>query len=190
VAGVWGLDSTSEQGGFFGHVVDRDHLLRRGSLPRRVDMLDELCMVLPRDTPLRFDPELAWHLYGTDLCLSARETGLDVAVLDAVCHHNSLTASVDPAYHRSEEVIARKWAGALPIPTICSVIDGSPRPEVVAELEQTVADLGELVARLDEERQAAQLQCQELAGRIASMEASPFWKARRIYAAARSLRRR
>ena len=182
VAGVWGLDSSSAEGGFFGHVLDRDHLLRRGPLPRRVDMLDELCMVVPRRTPLRFDPAVSWHLYGTDLCLSAREAGLEVAVLDAVCHHNSLTASLDPAYRRSEEVIARKWVARLPVATICSVIDGVPSRQEVAELE-------ERVATLDEERRAAQLQCQELGARIASMEASPFWKARRLYAAARSRRR-
>jgi hypothetical protein len=41
-----------------------------------------------RDTPLRFDPALGFHLGGADIRLQARERGLAVVVLGALCHHS------------------------------------------------------------------------------------------------------
>ena len=69
-------------------------------LPARVSTLDELLLVLPRDTPLRFDQDLGFHLYGADICLQARERGLSVVVLDAQCHHNTRTVSLPKAFFR------------------------------------------------------------------------------------------
>ena len=65
-----------------GWVVDRGRLLQDGpELPARVATLDELLLVLPRDTPLRFDPALGFHLYGADICLQARERELAVVAI-------------------------------------------------------------------------------------------------------------
>lgn len=191
IAGVWGLDSGPHDGGFFGHVVDRDHLLSTDNkFPRPVDMIDELVMVLPRGTPLRVDPDLGWHLYGTDLCLAARQLGLGVAVLDAICHHNSLTGDVPPAYSQSEDVIAAKWRQHLPIATICSVIERSSTQRRLAQLEARTQQADASIGALVEERDAARDALHESQLRIAAMEASPFWKLRQRYAAARALVRR
>ena len=46
-----------------------------------VATLDELLLIVRRDSPLRFDPELGFHLYGADLCLQALEQGLAVVAL-------------------------------------------------------------------------------------------------------------
>ena len=64
-------------------------------------------MVVPRDTPLRVEAALGWHLYGTDLALQAQQRALRVVVLDALCHHNSLTGRVPWKYRESERVLAR-----------------------------------------------------------------------------------
>ena len=62
------------------------------SLPADVDGLDELLMVVPRQTRrCASTPTLGWHLYGTDLALQAQQRELRVVVVDAPCHHNSLT---------------------------------------------------------------------------------------------------
>ena len=107
-----------------GWVVDRGRLLRDGpELPARVATLDELLLVVPRNTPLRFDPALGFHLYGADICLQAAERGLAVVALGALCHHNSRSVGLPEAFFPSAEVFARKWRHRLPVATPCVVID-------------------------------------------------------------------
>jgi hypothetical protein len=106
--------------------VDRDRLLREGEpLPSPVEALDELLLVVPRDTPLRFDPALGFHLYGADLCLQARRMGLQAVALDAVCFHHSRGVGLPAVFHDSARAFARKWADRLPVATPCAVIDDS-----------------------------------------------------------------
>ena len=58
-----------------GWVVDRGReLYERPELPARAATLDELLLVIRRDSPLRFDPSLGFHMYGADICLQAAET--------------------------------------------------------------------------------------------------------------------
>ena len=79
-------------------------------LPARVATLDELLLVVPKTTPLRFDPELGFHLYGADLCLQAAERGLAVVAIECLCYHNSRHIGLPEAFFKSAEVFARKWA--------------------------------------------------------------------------------
>jgi hypothetical protein len=107
-----------------GWVIDRGRVLRDGpELPARVATLDELVLVVRRDTPLRFDPSLGFHLYGADICLQARELGLAVVALAAPCRHNSRSVGLPEAFYRSAEVFARKWSHRLPVATPCVIID-------------------------------------------------------------------
>jgi hypothetical protein len=85
--------------------------------------LDELLLVVRRDTPLRADLVLGFHLYGADLCLQARERGLVVVALAAPCVHNSRNVALPVAFFSSAEVFARKWANRLPVATPCVVFD-------------------------------------------------------------------
>jgi hypothetical protein len=135
VAGVYGVGPV-EQSEFslaaerVGWVVDRERLLRDGpELPARVATLDELLLVLPRNTPLRFDPALGFHLYGADLGLQAQDRGLAIVALRALCHHNSRSVGLPAAFFHSAEVFARKWKHRLPVATSCVVIasDGEVR---------------------------------------------------------------
>jgi hypothetical protein len=122
-----------------GHAVDRDSLLRTGpELPARVDGLDELVLVVPRDTDLRVEPRVGWHLYGTDLALQVHRAGGWTAVLDIPCHHNSLVHSLDRGYKHSEAVLATKWPDELPIVTNNSTIEEDPRDRRMRELEEFI----------------------------------------------------
>jgi glycosyltransferase involved in cell wall biosynthesis len=130
VAGVYGVGAPRElEGGGLeaeriGHVVDRGRLLsERSALPAPASTLDELLLVLPRGTPLRFDPALGFHLYGADICLQAAEQGAGVAVLEALCSHNSRGVGLPEAFFASAAVFARKWAARLPVATPCVVFD-------------------------------------------------------------------
>jgi Glycosyltransferase like family len=107
-----------------GWVVDRGRLLRDGpELPERVATLDELLLVVRRDSGLRFDPALGFHLYGADICFQAREQGLAVVAMAAPCHHNSRSVGLPEAFFASAEVFARKWSHRLPVATPCVVLD-------------------------------------------------------------------
>jgi SAM-dependent methyltransferase len=173
-----------------GHVVDRDQLLATDEpLPTTVDGIDEMLMIVPRDTPLRFDPALGWHLYGTDLALEAHARGLRTVILDVPCHHNSLLGGLDDSYGHSESVLARKWSGELPIVTNSSTIDRDPLAEQVAALRADLEAAQQDLARQVEATEAAD---QQLAARdelIAAMEASKAWRARSLLNRARGRRR-
>jgi len=99
-------------------------LLREGrALPARVATLDELLLVVRRDSGLHFEPALGFHLYGADICLQAHERGLAVIAVAALCHHNSRTIDLPDAFFASIRVFARKWSHRLPVATSCIVVD-------------------------------------------------------------------
>jgi SAM-dependent methyltransferase len=127
VAGLYGAShDPAAPGGVVeaGHVLDR-HTLRRGTspLPARVQGLDELLLAVPRTTPLRFDPTLGFHFYGTDLACQARAVGLAAVVVDAPAFHNSQTGDqAPPAFHESGRVFKARWKASLPIATPCALV--------------------------------------------------------------------
>ncbi len=194
IGGVFGVLDRRVPFDAIGRVVHRDRLLMHRDLPADVDGLDELLMVVPRQTPLRVDPDLGWHLYGTDLALQAIRRGLRVVVLDATCHHNSLTGRVPWKYRDSERVLARKWKDRLPVHTNLSSIDswlldpsgptGAPGPEEAPEPAQP-APIADLVTRLRREQVALGAELEQARLQVASMRASPFWRARERFAALR-----
>jgi hypothetical protein len=57
------------------------------------------------------------------ICLQAREKGLAVVAIEALCHHNSGSARLPEAIYESDYVLARKWKHRLPIATPCAIID-------------------------------------------------------------------
>src|SRR5207248_4684461 len=120
VAGVYGVGPVRAAPGQplaaerIGRVVDRGRMLEDGpELPAPAATLDELLLIVRRDTPLRFDPALGFHLYGADLCFQAGERGLAVVVLGALCHHNSRSVRLPESFLASAETFARKWAHRL-----------------------------------------------------------------------------
>ena len=54
---------------------------------------------------------------------SARERGLAVVALGALCHNNSRSVGLPEAFFQSAEVFARNWSRRLPAATPCVIID-------------------------------------------------------------------
>jgi len=54
--------------------------------------LDELCLIINKQTGLRFRDEriTGFHFYGADICMNAKSKGLHNFAIDAYCYHNSL----------------------------------------------------------------------------------------------------
>jgi 2-polyprenyl-3-methyl-5-hydroxy-6-metoxy-1,4-benzoquinol methylase len=126
VAGVFGVDKQGESFRRIGRVVDRDNLLDVSlEYPAKVHSLDELLLVVPKNTELRFDAALGFHFYGADLCLSAAAQGLPAIVLDALCLHNSRTSGHNSAFYQSARVFVEKWREELPIATPCVRLSNS-----------------------------------------------------------------
>lgn len=124
VLGVYGVAGDPAGLARFGKVADREFLLDEPApLPAQAGGLDELLLVVPRRSPLRFDPALGFHLYGTDICLAAERHGLAAVVIDAPCFHNSKQGAALPdAYRHSSSVLAAKWRERLPIATPCMIV--------------------------------------------------------------------
>lgn len=124
VVGVYGIAGEPSCDDRAGHVLDRSRMLNEPTpLPSLVHSLDELLIAIRCDSGLRFDPGLGWHLYGTDLCLEAQKRGLQSAVIDALCFHNSHNVELPAAFYQSEHYLARKWPEQLPLVTPCKTIE-------------------------------------------------------------------
>lgn len=206
VAGVFGFDRTDDVPTHVGRVVDRDRLLDRPTpLPARVDSLDEILLAVHRDSGLRLDPALGWHLYGADLVLQAQRAGLEAVVLDAPLLHNSLFSRVEETFHHAREVLLDKWPDVRPFTTNMGRLDTMrPTPPTVtwdvellgrvralearlvaseertrtAEARTSAAETDRDRARAD--RATARARLQQLQARVARMEQSVFWRARRV----------
>ena len=79
--------------------------------------------MLPRHTPLSFDPSLGFHFYGADICLQALERGLAVVAVEAPCKHNTANSTLPDDFFQSAEFFARKWQHRLPVATSCVIVD-------------------------------------------------------------------
>ena len=123
-------------------------LREKSLLPAQVSTLDELLLIVPRDTLLRFDPTLGFHLYGADLCLQAAERGLAVVVIEAPCKHNTRHASLPRAFLKSAEVFARRWQHRLPVATPCAIIDEAAQVWVLGQSNVTYGPVTEAAFEL------------------------------------------
>ena len=124
VMGVYGVRGTPAGIERAGRVADRDFVLDENMpLPAISGSLDELLLIVPKRSPLRFDPALGFHLYGTDIALAAERAGLVAVVIDAPCHHNSQQGdALPPAFAASAEYLRAKWPESLPIVTPCMLV--------------------------------------------------------------------
>ncbi len=98
-------------------------------------------LIVPRGTPLRFDPALGFHLYGADICLQAAERGLAVVAIEALCYHNSKSIGLPQAFFRSAEVFARKWTHRLPVATPCVIVDRAGEVHVLGNAVDRVSSM-------------------------------------------------
>lgn len=82
--------------------------IRSGDLPERVVSVDENLIVLRRDAVIGVSADLpGYHLYGTDLCLSAERRGLSAYVIDFHVMHKS-AGNMDRKFHEQTEWLLRR----------------------------------------------------------------------------------
>lgn len=109
-----------------GFVIDRLHAADHPASDKAVS-IDELAIVIARDSIHRIDPALGWHLWATDLCLTAIcEHQVFPRIVRLPLFHNSVTDYQLPAaFFDSAALLARKHASFGPIPTLCGTIDAA-----------------------------------------------------------------
>lgn len=107
-----------------GFVIDRTSRADWGANQQAVS-IDEFAIVLARDSVHRIDPALGWHLWATDLCLTAiTHHGVFPRIVRLPLFHNSTTDHTLPeAFHASAATLAAKHPAWGPIHTLCGVID-------------------------------------------------------------------
>jgi len=98
--------------------------------PTPVRSIDEIVIVLRKDSGLRFDDNLpGYHLYGTDIIQSALKAGFEAYVFDGPVIHNSVpVVQLDGSYVKAYRYMQRKWKAELPIWTTVVPITKSGWP--------------------------------------------------------------
>ncbi len=127
VAGVVG---GTESGAVIGQVwCSGNGRLIKGvaDLPARAATLDELIIIIRRDSGLRFDLNLpSFHLYAADIILTAKAAGRSTWVVDApVVHHSRPVVNLGGGYAQAWNYLRRKWRAQLPIPNLVCPITRS-----------------------------------------------------------------
>ena len=91
--------------------------LNNGSLPALASYLDEHCLIIRKDSGLRFDENLTgWHMYGADICLQAYDKGLRCYAIDNRVHHLSDNLGLDPKLDEAVKWFKDKWMNRSQFP--------------------------------------------------------------------------
>ncbi|MEF7616114.1 hypothetical protein V4F39_19525 [Aquincola sp. MAHUQ-54] len=121
-----GVDRAKRQPVNAGHVIDR---LSRADFEASDTALsiDELAIVMARDSVHRIDPGIGWHLWATELCLTSIKThGRFPRIVRLPLFHNSRTGWTLPgAFYDAAEYLMARHADFVPIHTLCGVLDAA-----------------------------------------------------------------
>ena len=129
VLGVWGIALDLKARGFI-YCTGLQRVLGNMFVdPIACTSLDEVVLVIRQGIGVKFDERLpGYHLYGTDICLTAKQRGMNSYVIPAFCIHNTAGLKFLPgAFWRAYFYLRRKWWDDLPIKTPCTRIDRLPR---------------------------------------------------------------
>ena len=85
---------------------------------------DELAFVVRRAAGVTFDPLLPnFHLYATDIILTAERNGMRSYGLDMPLIHNAKAQlHLGRDYEETYKYMVQKWSNRLPVPTTCGTI--------------------------------------------------------------------
>jgi hypothetical protein len=123
VLGVFGIGLHGRGCGYVYSTGLKRYVGSPTSEPAPVQSLDEMVLILRADEGIIFDEALpGFHLYGTDLCLTARIQGCHSYAIQAFCIHNSNGHSLPPAFWHASAYMRRKWARFLPVRTPCTTL--------------------------------------------------------------------
>lgn len=124
VAGPYGVTADGRHVGRVWDATMGRELGAAGFAPAAVGSLDELLLILRRESGVRFDGELPdFHLYGTDIVQMALRQGRGAYAVELpVVHNNRPVATLRGGYARAYAHARRKWREQLPIWTsICAL---------------------------------------------------------------------
>jgi len=112
VIGTFGCDMIGQ---YAGNVEDPHDNPKTGNLPCEAMSLDEHCLIIRKDSGLKFDETLiGWHFYGADICLEAASKGLKNYVIDARLKHLS-PGKIDESFKTAKIWMLNKWSGRNPL---------------------------------------------------------------------------
>lgn len=89
--------------------------------------IDELALVVSRDSLHRIDPDMGWSLWGTDLCLTAicEHQVFPRVVCLPLMHRSGAPVDTGPAFTAAACRLATKFPQFGPIPTLNGTIDAT-----------------------------------------------------------------
>lgn len=98
------------------------------TMPVPIVSTDEMAFVVRRSSGISFDTELPnFHLYATDIILTAERQGLRSYGLDMPLIHNAKAQLlIGRDYVELYKYMARKWRDRLPVPTTCGTVVANP----------------------------------------------------------------
>jgi len=120
--GFAGLTREGESTRMAGLMIDR---LSRFDHPRAstAASIDEVAVLLHRDSVHQIDASLGWHTWATDLCLAAGRKVARARIERVPIFHNSYADYRVPAdWHKSAAILAEKYSDVHSIATLCGEI--------------------------------------------------------------------
>lgn len=123
VLGCWGVTGDGERRGYV-YTTGWGIYGTPFKYPKAIQTLDETVLILKKSSGLRFDESLpGFHLYGTDICMAARDTGRASYAISAFCIHNTNQIFVLPdEFYICYRRIRKRWRKYLPLHTPCITI--------------------------------------------------------------------
>lgn len=88
-------------------------------MTQRAQSLDELILIVRRASGCRFDPDLPdFHLYGTDIVLTAQSRQSSAWIVELPVVHNSKSIrTLGPGFAAAYHYMRKKWRTELPVQT-------------------------------------------------------------------------
>lgn len=110
----------------------------------KVVSVDEMILVVRSASSARFDPGLpGFHLYGTEILVSAADDGRASYVIPMpVVHHSRRLVKLGGDYWRAYLYLRRKWSDRLPVPTLFGGISRSLKTLAAIDLDYRIRNRG------------------------------------------------
>lgn len=119
-----GINKQTEQPEAAGFVIDRVNCADHAESDAAVS-IDELALVIAKDSLLQIDPHIGWHLWATDLCLQAICThrAFPRIVRMPLFHNTQSGWQLPESFHDSAAYLLQKYPSFSSIHSLCGVID-------------------------------------------------------------------
>lgn len=119
-----GVNRQTEQPEPAGFVLDRLHMAANAPSDAALS-IDELAIVIAKESIHQIDPHIGWHLWATDLCLSSIcQHRVFPRIVNLPLFHNSHTGwSLPASFGDSADYLLRKFPQLGAIHTLCGILD-------------------------------------------------------------------